>query len=196
MKYQNVSTRADTISPLILCRMLTRWGRELDREHPLPEHPRPQLVRDTEWVNLNGPWDYAFTSSEHRPADDAAWHGRIVVPFSPEAELSGVGRQLQPDEWLWYRRTDVVAPTPPEGGRVLLHFGAVDQSCTVWVDGVEVGSHTGGYLPFSFDITEPVTELVDRAGPTGSTATSGAERVGATACATRMGSASRPISTG
>ena len=130
--------------------MLTRWGRVLDADHPLPEYPRPQLVRER-WVNLNGRWEHAFTRDDQRPR---AWDGAIVVPFSPEAELSGVGRQLQPDERLWYRRSFA----RPDGERVLLHFGAVDQSCTVWVNGVEQGSHTGGYLPFSFDITEALLD--------------------------------------
>jgi beta-galactosidase/beta-glucuronidase len=127
--------------------VLTRWGRDLDPDHPLPEHPRPQLVRQTPWVNLNGRWEYAFGTS----ARPRTWDGEIVVPFSPETVLSGVGRQLQPDEWLWYRRGGIRAP---QGERVLLHLGAVDQSCTVWVNGVEVGGHTGGYLPFSLDVTE------------------------------------------
>ena len=132
--------------------MLTRWGRDLDPHRPLPEYPRPQLVRpDATWQNLNGRWRYAF-AGEQRPQE---WDGEIVVPFSPETVLSGVGRQLQPDEWLWYRRT-FTPPAPPRGGRVLLHFGAVDQSCTVWVNGVEVGRHTGGYLPFTLDMTEAV----------------------------------------
>lgn len=126
--------------------MLTRWGRHLDPDDPLPAYPRPQLVRPS-WTNLNGRWQYAF-GTEQRPA---AWDGEIVVPFSPECELSGVGRQLQPDEWLWYRR-EVTVPTTE--GRTLLHFGAVDQSCTVWVNGHEVGSHTGGYLPFTIEITD------------------------------------------
>jgi beta-galactosidase/beta-glucuronidase len=130
--------------------VLTRWGRVLDPDHPLPEHPRPQLVRpDRTWRSLNGRWDYAF-GSEDRPE---TWDGTIVVPFSPETVLSGVERQLQPDQWLWYRRTFA----PPDRGsndRVLLHFGAVDQTCTVWVDGHEVGSHTGGYLPFTLDVTD------------------------------------------
>ena len=130
--------------------MLTRWGRVLDADHPLPEYPRPQLVRER-WVNLNGRWEHAFTRDDQRPARYA---GPIVVPFSPEAELSGVGRQLQPDERLWYRRRF----TPPHGERVLLHFGAVDQTCTVWVNGVEQGSHTGGYLPFSFDVTAALVD--------------------------------------
>ncbi len=128
--------------------MLTRWGREVDPDTPLPEHPRPQLHRPG-WVNLNGRWEHAFTSTADRPS---AYDGPIVVPFSPEAPLSGVGRQLQPDEWLWYRR-GFSPPRPPAGGRVLLHFGAVDQTCTVWVNGQEAGSHTGGYLPFTLDVT-------------------------------------------
>ncbi|GAB3659845.1 glycoside hydrolase family 2 [Nocardioides korecus] len=129
--------------------MLTRWGRDLDPEHPHPEHPRPQLVRPG-WVSLNGRWEHAFTASSRRPS---AWDGPIVVPFSPETLLSGVGRQLRPHEWLWYRRTFAPPPLVP-GGRLLLHLGAVDQSCTVWVDGTEVGSHTGGYLPFTLDVTD------------------------------------------
>ena len=93
--------------------LLTRWGRDLDPDRPLPEYPRPQLVRpDTSWRNLNGRWEHAF-AGEDRPT---AWDGEIVVPFSPETVLSGVGRQLQPDEWLWYRRT-FTPPTPPPGGR-------------------------------------------------------------------------------
>ena len=129
--------------------MLTRWGAALDPDRPLPDYPRPQLTRER-WTNLNGVWEHAFTATPDRPT---SYDGPIVVPFSPEAPLSGVERQLQPDEWLWYRRS-FTAPEPPPGGRVLLHFGAVDQSCTVWVNGHEAGSHTGGYLPFSFDITE------------------------------------------
>ncbi|MCX6397962.1 MAG: hypothetical protein NTV23_15850 [Propionibacteriales bacterium] len=137
--------------------MLTRWGRDLDPDRPLPAYPRPQLVRES-YVNLNGRWEYAFGAAEQ----PEVWDGEIVVPFSPECELSGVGRQLQPDGWLWYRRSGITAPA---GDRVLLHFGAVDQTCTVWVNGVEVGSHTGGYLPFTFDITEqlgPEQEIVVR----------------------------------
>jgi hypothetical protein len=128
--------------------VLTRWGRAFDPDRPLPDHPRPQLARER-WANLNGVWEHAFTASPDRPT---SYDGPIVVPFSPEAPLSGVERQLQPDEWLWYRRS-FTAPEPPPGGRVLLHFGAVDQSCMVWVNGHEADSHTGGYLPFSLDVT-------------------------------------------
>ncbi|MEO7352357.1 MAG: sugar-binding domain-containing protein [Marmoricola sp.] len=129
--------------------MLTRWGRTLDPDLPLPEYPRPQLARER-WVNLNGVWEHAFTVTADRPT---SYDGPIVVPFSPEAPLSGVGRQLRPDEWLWYRRS-FTTPDFPRGGRVLLHFGAVDQSCTVWVNGHEAGEHTGGYLPFTLDVTD------------------------------------------
>ncbi|MFF2493835.1 glycoside hydrolase family 2 protein [Agromyces sp. NPDC058064] len=131
----------------------TPWADALDPDAVLPEYPRPQLARDSH-LNLNGWWDHAFTADDRRPAD---WDGRILVPFSPEAELSGVGRQLQPGEHLWYRRTVRL----PEGfliGRALLHFGAVDQRCRVFVDGVEVGAHEGGYLPFSIDVTEALAD--------------------------------------
>ena len=130
--------------------MLTPWGEALDREHPLPEYPRPQLRRNS-YLNLNGIWEYAITKTAEKPA---AMQGEIVVPFSPETPLSGVGHILQPDEYLWYRRSVTLPEGFFRGGRLLLHFGAVDQCCTVWVDGQEVGSHTGGYLPFALDVTE------------------------------------------
>lgn len=82
-------------------RLLTPWGESLDVENPLPEYPRPQLRRDS-YVNLNGRWDYAFRIAATEPKD---WDGRIVVPFSPESLLSGVNRQLQPGEYLHYRRS-------------------------------------------------------------------------------------------
>ena len=124
--------------------MMTPWGERLDPKRPLPEYPRPQLRREG-WLNLNGPWDYAFTRDGFRPA---AFEGVITVPFSPEAALSGVGRALRADEYLWYRR-EVILPPALRGRRLLLHFGAVDQEATVWVDGRFVTSHVGGYLPFT-----------------------------------------------
>ncbi|AQP47880.1 hypothetical protein BW730_10635 [Tessaracoccus aquimaris] len=144
--------------------MLTRWGESLDPNRPLPEYPRPQLVRDS-YLNLNGPWDYAFTPLDAgRPQ---VWDGEIVVPFSPEAPLSGVGRTLDAASALWYRRSIDL----PEGfarSRVLLHFGAVDQDCEVFLGDVSVGSHRGGYLPFALDITDALAagheELVVRVG--------------------------------
>lgn len=130
--------------------MLTPWGEALDREHPLPEYPRPQLRRNS-YLNLNGIWEYAITKTDEKPA---VMQGEIVVPFSPETPLSGVGHILQPDEYLWYRRSVTLPEGFFRGGRLLLHFGAVDQRCTVWVNGQEAGSHTGGYLPFALDVTE------------------------------------------
>ena len=107
------------------------------------------MVRDS-YLNLNGPWSYAITTSANKPAQA---DGTILVPFSPESELSGVGHVLQPEEYLWYIRT-VTLPDGFNVGRVLLHFGAVDQTATVWCNGVELATHTGGYLPFTVDITE------------------------------------------
>ncbi len=118
-------------------------------ELPLPEYPRPQLVRDS-YLNLNGRWRYAVTRSTRQPV---GWDGEILVPFSPESALSGVGRTVMPDEFLWYERTF----TLPEGfcrGRVLLHFGAVDQSCIIYINGEAAGRHIGGFLPFTIDITD------------------------------------------
>ena len=130
--------------------LTTRWGRLLDPLAVLPEYPRPQLVRDSH-LSLNGWWEHAITPAGVTPE---AFDGPILVPFSPEAPLSGVGRQLQPDERLTYRRfLELPSGFVPPGGRALLHFGAVDQTCTVRLDGVEVGRNAGGYLPFSCDVT-------------------------------------------
>ena len=135
---------------------MTRWGRELDPDRVLVEYPRPQLRRDS-YLNLNGRWEYAVTAFD--APQPARYDGTILVPFSPEAPLSGVNRQTRPDELLWYRRDlrlpdDFAVP----GGRLLLHFGAVDQTCTVWLDGVEVGAHHGGYLPFTLDVTDSLRD--------------------------------------
>jgi hypothetical protein len=124
----------------------------------LAEYPRPQLVRGG-WLSLNGWWDYAITPASAPPPGE--FDGRILVPFSPEAPLSRVRRQLQPDERLTYRR-HVRLPDGfvPVGGRVLLHFGAVDQTCTVRVNGVEIGANAGGYLPFTCDVTDAMSSGV------------------------------------
>lgn len=148
--------------------MLTPWGEQLDVDAPLPEYPRPQLVRG-DWLNLNGRWDCTFTPFAHTDplaVDDPTraprrWTDRIVVPFSPETPLSGVGRALRHDQLLWYRRTFNLPRTLREGDRMLLHFGAVDQSCRVAVDGTEVGGHSGGYLPFTLDITDALADRAD-----------------------------------
>jgi beta-galactosidase/beta-glucuronidase len=130
--------------------LTTPWTDQVDPELPWPEYPRPQMVRE-HWQNLNGPWDLAVTSKHAgQPAD---FPERILVPFPIESALSGVQRQLQPNERLWYRRTFTV-PDDWTGSRVLLHFGAVDWECHARVNGQPVGEHWGGYDPFSFDITD------------------------------------------
>ncbi len=119
---------------------------------PFPEYPRPMMQR-TSFVNLNGIWQYAFTEEASLPKE---WHGDILVPYSPETKASGVQRTLQPNEWLHYSRT--FAAPAANGGHVLLHFGAVDCDCLVEVNHCEVGRHTGGYWPFTFDITDYLHE--------------------------------------
>ena len=133
--------------------LTTKWGEALDREHPLPEYPRPQLRRES-FLNLNGVWQYAVSTLNSEPEE---YDGDIVVPFPLESELSGVSRVLQPGEYLWYRR-EFTLPEDFNVGRVLLHFGAVDQCARVWVNGMDACTHTGGYLPFSADITDLLFE--------------------------------------
>lgn len=191
----------------IMENLYTKWGREIDPGHVLQEYPRPSMVRDSYW-NLNGYWDYVIVKEEELEnslssflagGGGVKWDGKILVPFSPEAALSGVDRTLQPGEVLLYHRkldpkglqfaekstdADREYGTSGEfssgrecstngeysaigkdsadrketglqsGARLLLHFGAVDQECVIYVDGREAGSHVGGYLPFTLDITE------------------------------------------
>ena len=126
----------------------TRWAEEVNPSAPLPEYPRPQMVR-SQWTNLNGLWDYAIT-----PEKDSEFvpEGKILVPFAVESSLSGVGRMVGKNQALWYERTFDL-PKNSKGRRTLLHFGAVDWKATVYVNGVQVAEHTGGYAPFSIDIT-------------------------------------------
>ena len=128
--------------------LLTPWGENLNRDCPLNEYPRPQLVRGN-WQCLNGRWDYAITETEEAPK---TWEGTIIIPFSPESLLSGVGKRLLPGKRLWYRR-EFTFEKCKEGERLLLHFGAVDQHCSVYINGKKAGSHSGGYWPFYFDIS-------------------------------------------
>lgn len=129
-------------------RIRTAWSEEIDPQNVLPEYPRPQMVR-SEWKNLNGLWNYAIRPLGEQPA---AFDGEILVPFAVESSLSGVGERLGSKNELWYERTFEISPKW-NGKRILLHFGAVDWKADVWVNGISVGSHTGGYTPFSFDIT-------------------------------------------
>ncbi len=130
-------------------RIMTQWGENLDPSEVLPEYPRPQMVRG-EWMNLNGLWEYAITPAEAEPDK---MDGNILVPFAVESALSGVGRAVGENEALWYER-EFIVPEEWAGQRVQLNFGAVDWKAEVYVDGAFVGEHTGGYAPFSFDVTD------------------------------------------
>lgn len=142
--------------------LTTPWGERLDENRILIEYPRPQMRRDS-YLNLNGRWEYAITDSDEPPR---CWDGTILVPFSPESALSGVGRTLRPGQTLWYRR-EVTVPQGfiPRDGRLLLHFGAVDQEAAVYLNGVLLGRHMGGYNAFTLDVTDalgPTNTLVVR----------------------------------
>ena len=128
----------------------TRWAAEVKPDKVLPEYPRPLLTRQN-WQNLNGLWNYAITPKDSK--QPVAYDGEILVPFCIESSLSGVQKTVGADNALWYQR-EFSVPKGWKGQRVLLHFGAVDWMTDVWVNGVKVGSHTGGYTPFTFDITQ------------------------------------------
>ena len=126
----------------------TRWASEVNPSSPLPEYPRPQMVRG-EWMNLNGLWNYGITES-HAVAFDS--EGQILVPYPIESALSGVGKRVEKNQALWYER-EFTLPKKWAGKDVLLNFGAVDWHAEVYVNDRCVGEHKGGYDPFSFNIT-------------------------------------------
>ena len=134
--------------------MRTRWSADVNAENVWQEYPRPQMKRDN-WTNLNGEWDYSVTGKDDSEAPKQ-WDGKILVPFAIEAPLSGVERRFTPEDVLWYRRS--FESGKKRGKRYLLNFEAVDYESIVWVNGKEVGSNTGGNLPFSFDITDALTD--------------------------------------
>lgn len=130
-------------------RIKTIWAEKIDTANVLSEYPRPLLTR-TSWQNLNGLWYYAITKAGSPEPQNYA--GRILVPFAIESSLSGVQKNVGPENELWYRRTFSVPPAW-KGKQVLIHFGAVDWRTEVYVNEIKIGSHQGGYTPFSFNIT-------------------------------------------
>jgi len=131
--------------------LYTKWGEQLDPKHVMEEYPRPQLRRDN-FTILNGYWKYSITKELTKPN---IFDGEILVPFSPESILSGVDKQLMPDQFLWYERNLHINKIN-DRNRCILHFCAVDQFCEIWLNNKKVAEHMGGFLPFSIDITDTI----------------------------------------
>ena len=131
----------------------TVWGEEIDPASAHPDYPRPSFVRDS-FINLNGVWEYCFSDSPEIPSNT---EGKINVPFPPESELSGVGRALTPEGYLWYFRSLPPLDPPSADSRLLLHFTAVDQIAQVYVNRRYLCTHIGGYLPFTVDATSAIS---------------------------------------
>ena len=127
----------------------TAWAEQVNPQQVLPEYPRPIMER-ADWQNLNGEWDYAIRPKGE--VEPATFDGKILVPFAVESSLSGVQQLVGEANELWYKRTFQV-PSAWKGKEILLHFGAVDWQADVFVDDVLIGSHVGGYTPFSLNVT-------------------------------------------
>lgn len=127
----------------------TEWAEKVSPTNALPEYPRPQMVR-SDWKSINGLWDYAVVKNTEAKPSSA--NGQILVPFALESSLSGVGKFLEPNEVLWYS-TSFSVPKEWKGKNVSLNFGAVDWQADVYVNDILIGTHTGGYTEFSFDVT-------------------------------------------
>ncbi len=127
----------------------TQWAEKVDPANPIPEYPRPAMMRD-QWLNLNGLWDYSILPQGS--AMPAVFEGKILVPYAVESSLSGVMKSVGGENELWYNRLFNV-PASWKNKKVILNFGAVDWKADVWINDIQIGSHKGGYTPFSFDIT-------------------------------------------
>jgi len=136
----------------------TAWAEKMDVKNVLPEYPRPIMER-ADWMNLNGLWDYSILKAG--TAEPTAFDGQILVPFPVESSLSGVMKTVGGENEVWYKRNFTV-PANWKGKNVLLNFGAVDWKTEVWVNDIKIGSHTGGYTPFSFDITPFLTKAASQ----------------------------------
>ena len=129
----------------------TEWAEKVTPENAWQNYPRPQLKR-TNWTNLNGLWKYAVTETATQK-NAVKFEDQILVPFAIESALSGVAKTFTPNDKLWYRR-EFTLDAGTKGMNTILHFGAVDYECTIWVNNKLIGSHKGGNNPFSFDITK------------------------------------------
>ena len=137
-------------------KILTPWAEKVNSANPLPEYPRPQMIREN-WKNLNGLWEYALQpKNENKPI---SFQGKILVPFAVESALSGVAKTVGKDSVLWYK-TRFTLPASMNGKNILLHFGAVDWETEVYLNGKKLGTHQGGYDPFSFDISSALKKGV------------------------------------
>jgi len=136
---------------LVPGRIVSPWAEKVNPAKPLPEYPRPQMVR-ANWENLNGLWEYSVQPRSQQETMPTSFSGKILVPYPIESALSGVGKTVGQDSVLWYSKSISISAKLRKQN-VLLHFGAVDWQCDVYVNGRKVGAHQGGYDPFSFDIT-------------------------------------------
>ena len=151
-----------------MARLYTVWGESLDEDNILKEYPRPQFQRDS-YTNLNGKWEYCIVPQEKGDHIPSQMDGEIIVPFSPESLLSGVERRLEPYQFLWYKKDLPSLKRTSTNSRYLLHFGAVDQFADVYLGSTLVGSHSGGYLPFTIDITNYLSFTSDKMTLSGNT---------------------------
>lgn len=135
---------------LIKDKITTPWAEKVNPKAPLPDYPRPQLVRSENWKNLNGLWSYAITPKDQN--EPVKYQGSILVPFAVESALSGVGKTVGKDSVLWYKH-HITIPANMKNKEVLLHFGAVDWQAEVFVNGKSAGKHEGGFDPFTFNIS-------------------------------------------
>lgn len=150
LSFLHMSLHAQQPWKMVTGRISTPWAEKVDPANPLPEYPRPQMVRK-EWTNLNGLWQYSILPKDQE-AIPGVMQGSILVPFAVESALSGVAKTVGKDSILWYKRT--ISVSHPKNRKIILHFGAVDWLCTVFVNGKEVGKHQGGYDPFSIEMTD------------------------------------------
>jgi beta-galactosidase/beta-glucuronidase len=134
------------------------------KNSPRLEYPRPQFGRDNNWINLNGEWDFAFDDSNrglkekwYRRDSRRNFDKKIIVPYCFQSKLSGIGDTSFHDI-IWYRR-EFIIPNRFQNHKVVLHFGAVDYNCIVYLNGERIGAHEGGYIGFSLDITDFIQEI-------------------------------------